>query len=189
MEMDENTPMADEHTAKPAKKPRGRPRKNRVASEAAPVERAPRSVETREHEERPTGWRPPSLLPTPAPQDGYRFRWIRTSTFGETDNKNVSARMREGWVPVRATDHPELQIRSDKGSDFPDGIEVGGLLLCKTAIENVKQRNEYFRHRSRDQMESVDNAYLRVNDPRMPLLKPERRSRTSLGQRPEDGND
>lgn len=145
------------------------------------ISRTSRDLETREATERQKSWRPPSLLPSPLPQEGYRFRWIRTASMGQTDNKNVSARIREGWEPVKASDHPELQLTSDKGSAFPDGVEVGGLLLCKTATEIVQQRNDYYEQRARDQMESVDNAYLRENDPRMPLLKPERKTRTTRG--------
>ena len=32
------------------------------------------------------------------------------------------------------------------------------------------------------QMESVDNSFMRENDPRMPLLKPDRTTRTSFGK-------
>jgi len=100
---------------------------------------------------------------------------------GDSDNKNVSARLREGWEPVRAADYPELGLRSDKDSRFPDGVEVGGLLLCKTSSETVRQRREYYEARAAKQMESVDNTYLRQNDPRMPLLAPERKTSTSFG--------
>jgi hypothetical protein len=115
------------------------------------------------------------------PQPGYVFRWIRTATYGVADNKNVSARIREGWEPVKAVDHPELQIMSDRDSRFPDCVEVGGLLLCKNAIENVTARRNYYEKRATDQMSTVDNNYLRENDPRMPLLKPERKTRTTFG--------
>lgn len=135
-------------------------------------------------------WRPPSLLPEPLPQAGYRFRWIRTSMFGVPDHKNVSARMREGWEPVKAADHPELELVSDKDSHFPDGVEVGGLLLCKTAVENVAARKRYYEKRAADQMLTVDNNYLRENDPRMPLSRPERRTRLTFGSvKPEPSNE
>ena len=73
------------------------------AKRTAPKER---DTETRETEDRETHYRPPSNLPDPTPQDGYVFRWIRTSMFGETDNRNVSMRYREGWEPCLAEDHP-----------------------------------------------------------------------------------
>lgn len=146
--------------------------------------RTPRELETREKKREP--WRPPSHLPVPRPSKGYRYRWIRVSSFGEGDSKNASARFREGWEPVRAKEHPELQIESDKDSRWPDGVEVGGLLLCKNAEETVQEREDYFRERSAQQLESVDNAYLRTNDPRMPLLKPERRTQTEIGKKPDE---
>jgi len=147
----------------------------------AAASRTPRDNETREDEKREIVWRPSSLLPIPLPQPGFVFRWIRTATYGVADNKNVSARIREGWEPVKAVDHPELQIMSDRDSRFPDCVEVGGLLLCKNAIENVTARRNYYEKRATDQMSTVDNNYLRENDPRMPLLKPERKTRTTFG--------
>jgi len=141
-----------------------------------------RETETRSAKARKTSWTPPSLLPSPDPQEGVSFRWVRVGSRGQSDNKNVSARFREGWVPVNAKDHPELQIVSDRNSQFEAGVEVGGLLLCKNSTENVKARNEYYADRAQQQMTSVDNNYLRESDPRMPMLKPERRSRTTFGK-------
>lgn len=143
------------------------------------LSRSNREHETRDSEAREGTWRPPSLLPMPVPQDGYSFRWIRTSVFGADDNKNVSARFREGWTPVLAKDHPELEIRSDRNSTFPDNVEVGGLLLCKTSNANTEQRNAYYERKAANQIASVDNAFMRESDPRMPLLTPERRTRTT----------
>jgi hypothetical protein len=152
-----------------------------AAASRTPSDRISRDGETREAEKREEVWKPASLLPVPLPQPGYAFRWVRTSSFGVADNKNVSSRIREGWTPVKAEDHPELQIMSDTDSRYPDCIEVGGLLLCKTAIENVTARTKYYEKRAADQMSTVDNNYLRENDPRMPLMKPERKSRTTFG--------
>ena len=119
------------------------------------------------------------MLPTPEPREGIVYRWIRTSTLGQTDNTNVSSRFREGWTPVRKEDHPNLQVVSDIDSRFQDNIEVGGLLLCQNAAENVQARVDKQLEMARDQMEAVDNSYLRQSDPRMPVLNPERSTRTS----------
>lgn len=144
--------------------------------------REPRDEGTRDNQKRGyDGWKPPSLLPVPHAEPGVSFRYIRTSAMGETDIKNVSSRFREGWVAVKAEDHPELEVLRDPESRFKDGIEIGGLLLCKTSSDNVAQRTAYFEKRTKAQMDSVDQAYLRENDPRMPLSKPERRSRTTFG--------
>jgi hypothetical protein len=86
-----------------------------MADERAP--REPRTLETRESEIREESWEPASILPDPLPQEGWVFRWIRTSMVGTLDNMNVSKRFREGWEPVKAEDHPELQIMSDHKSE------------------------------------------------------------------------
>jgi hypothetical protein len=146
-------------------------------------QRTPRSSEAREADQRPTdSWKPASVLPTPDPQDGWVFRWVRTSTLGQSDNTNVSQKFREGWIPVRAEDHPEMQVMSDIGSRFEGNIEVGGLLLCKAPEAEMEKRRAYFDRMASNQMESVDNSFLRENDPRMPVLQPERSSRTTFGR-------
>jgi len=146
-------------------------------------ERTPRTNESRETENRPSdSWKPASVLPVPAPQDGYVFRWVRTSTLGQSDNTNVSQKFREGWVPVKAEDHPELEVMSDVGSRFAGNIEIGGLLLCKAPEEDMRQRQEYYQKMAAQQMESVDNSFMRENDPRMPLMNTERTSRTTFGR-------
>ena len=89
---------------------------------------------------------------------------------------------REGWEPVRAEDHPELRLESDVGSKYKGNIEVGGLLLCKAPEGKMQSRSEHFQKMADNQMQSVDNNYLRENDPRMPLLEPERSTRTTFGR-------
>ena len=145
--------------------------------------RKPREVETRENETRDMPWEPASLLPDPDPQDGWVFRWIRTSMIGNPDNTNVSKKFREGWEPVRAEDHPELHIMSDHKSEWgmKGGIEVGGLLLCKSSVELVEKRREYYARHAESQMQAVDNNYMRENDPRMPVLAPNRKTRVVFG--------
>ena len=153
-----------------------------MSEERAP--REPRSLDSRESEERSKSWEPASILPDPTPQDGWVFRWIRTSMVGSSDNTNVSKRFREGWEPVRAEDHPELHIMSDHKSEFgaKGGIEVGGLLLCKAPQEVVEQRRAYYRNHAESQMQAVDNNYMRENDPRMPVLAPDRKTRVAFGK-------
>ena len=143
------------------------------------VDRTPRTEETRDKTARKRTWERPSALPTPEPRDGIMYRWIRTSTLGDTDNRNVSMRFREGYTPVKASDYPELRVISDRNSQFPDNIEIGGLLLCSIPAEIVEDRSAQMAEKARQQMDSVDRNYLRENDPRMPMLRPERESRTT----------
>ena len=146
------------------------------------TDRTSRTTETREESKRKVSWQRPSMLPTPEPREGIEFRWIRTSTLGNTDNTNVSSRFREGWTPVRKEDHPNLHVVSDIDSRFQDNIEVGGLLLCQNSTENVQARKEAQLEQAYSQMQAVDNSYLKQSDPRMPVLSPERSTRTSFGK-------
>lgn len=146
------------------------------------ADRTPREMQTREKTERKKSWTRPSALPTPEPKDGLHYRWIRTSMLGQSDNPNVSRRFREGYTPVKAADHPEMQLLSDVDSRFPDNIEVGGLMLCAIDSDVAEDRTEQQLDASRQQMDAVDNNYMRQSDPRMPVLRSERSTRTSFGK-------
>jgi len=54
-------------------------------------------------------------------------------------------------------------------------------MLCKTPTEFVKQRNDWYGRQSESQMSSVDNNFMRENDPRMPLFK-DRQSKVTFGK-------
>ena len=141
-----------------------------------------RDLSTRDKVERPRSWAPPTLLPDPAPEPGYTYRWIRVSTLGQADPRNVSSKIREGWEPVRAADHPEISMYLDNdNARFKDNVVVGGLLLCKTPTEMVDQRNAYYQQQAEAQIRSVDNHFMRENDPRMPLFS-ERKTTVSFGR-------
>lgn len=143
--------------------------------------RISRNVDTRIEAQRPEQWRPPELLPEPVKLPGYAYRWIRVSTLSVSDPRNLSAKLREGWDPVKIEEQPQFQLLIDANSRFKDNIEVGGLLLCKTPIEFVEQRNAFYRKQAESQIESVDNSLMRQSDPRMPMFT-ERKSTTSFGK-------
>ena len=148
-------------------------------------ERTPRGLDSREAAQRTASWENPTNLPTPEPQEGYVFRYIRTSLLGQSDNPNVSKRFREGWTPCKLEDHPELQIHMmDHNSDWAKkgNVEIGGQLLCKMPQELAEARDRHFRDKAHTQMESVDNIFLKDNDSRMPKQVFERKSRTTFGK-------
>ena len=140
-----------------------------------------RDLETREVVERPKQWALPELLPEPDKEAGFSYRWIRVSTLNAADPRNLSAKLREGWEPVRIEEQPKFQLLADPNSRFKDNIEIGGLLLCKTPTEFVEQRNAYFAQQSQNQTEAVDSNLMRQSDPRMPLFN-ERKSTTTFGK-------
>ena len=133
--------------------------------------RTNRELETREKNARRRSWQRPELLPTPNPEPGYEFRWIRVSTLGTADPMNVSSKFREGWEPVKASDHPEIQMLVVENDKFKDNVVIGGLMLCKTPTELVEDRNAYYQQQTDAQMSAVDNNFMRESDPRMPLFK------------------
>ena len=145
------------------------------------MNRTPREIEDRELSSRPKAWAPPEVLPEPDKQPGYAYRWIRVSTLGQSDPRNVSAKMREGWEPVMLEEQPKFRLLSDPNSRFKDNIEIGGLLLCKTPQEFVDQRDAYYAKKAKDDADAVDSTLMRQSDPRMPMFK-ERKSSTSFGR-------
>lgn len=143
--------------------------------------RLSREFETREVQERPKQWKAPELLPEPDKEAGYSYHWVRVSTLNNADPRNLSAKLREGWEPVRVEEQPKFKLLVDPDSRFKDNIEIGGLLLCKTPVELVEQRTAHYDNVTRSQTEAVDNNLMRQSDPRMPLFN-ERKSSTSFGK-------
>ena len=105
------------------------------------------------------------------------YRWVATHVLGQAEVTNVSRKMREGWEPVKAADHPELML---VGNATTGNVEIGGLMLCKMPAERAKARDEYYNQQAQNQMDSVDNHFMRNNDSRMPLFS-DRKSSTSRG--------
>ena len=143
--------------------------------------RKDRELETRERTVRKKAWTRPEVLPSPNPEPGYNFHWVRVSTQGQVDATNVSSKLREGWEPVKATDHPEITIVAIEQERFKDNIVIGGLMLCKAPKEMIEERNAYYNDQAQAQMTSVDNSLMRENDPRMPLFN-ERKTKVTFGK-------
>jgi len=143
--------------------------------------RLSRELETRAIAERPKQWSQPELLPEPDKNPDYAYRWIRVSTLNNADPRNLSAKLREGWEPVPVEEQPKFRLLIDPNSRFRENIEIGGLLLCKTPKDFVRQRSEHFAKQTQAQTDAVDNSLMRQSDPRMPLFN-ERKSATSFGK-------
>jgi hypothetical protein len=94
---------------------------------------------------------------------------------------NVSKARREGFEPVKAEDYPELMTHASVDGQFKGSIEIGGLVLCRAPEEFMKQRAAHYERLNASQMDSVDNNFLRENDPRMPMFK-ERSTKVTFGK-------
>ena len=146
------------------------------------IDRTRRTEESREKEVRQQSWKPAHDLPVPEPIDGYGFRWVRIAMMGQADPANMARARREGWTPCKAVDHPEISgdLASFGMAPSSDLIEIGGLVLCKAPTELLQQRDAYYADLTQRQAQSVDNNFLRENDPRMPLFR-EGKSKISFG--------
>jgi hypothetical protein len=143
--------------------------------------RTNRELESRSTKERPKQWQRPETLPQPDKQPGYAYRWIRVSMMNQADARNISAKFREGWEPVRIEEQPQFKLLVDPDSRFKDNVEVAGLLLCKMPEEFVDQRTSYYAQIAKANMDAVDNNFMKESDPRMPLFK-EGKSKVSFGK-------
>ena len=139
-----------------------------------------RELTTRDKTARKRAWVRPELLPTPTPEEGYTYHWVRLSIRGEADPMDASSKLREGWEPVKASDHPEIQLVGVENERFKDNVVIGGLMLCKAPVEMVEDRNEFYNEQAESQIKSVDNNFMRENDPRMPLFA-ERKTKVTFG--------
>jgi hypothetical protein len=141
------------------------------------AEKKSRELDSRELQARALEmYTPASLLPEPTPEPGKAFHWVATHVMGQSDPTNVSKKFREGWEPEKAVDHPELQIVGDKNGN----IEIGGLMLCSMPEERARARDAYYNAQAQAQMDSVNNHFMKNNDPRMPLFT-ENRSEVRRG--------
>jgi hypothetical protein len=146
------------------------------------TDRSPRESATRDNESRRKPWAPPSVLDAPPAPEGYKHRWVRASIRGEEDNGNVFNRIRQGYEPVRADEHPGYQAPTIEDGKHAGVIGNGGLILTRVPIETAQERTAYYGGRTREQMEAVDQDLMKEQHPSMPINQ-QRQSRVSFGGR------
>ena len=149
-------------------------------SDSKTIDRTPRAATTREKSERPTEWKPPSLLDAPPAPDGFVHRWIRSEMLGQEDKPNFTKRIREGYEPVRADEYPNFECATVEEGKYKGVIGVGGLILARLPVEVAESRKAYFAQRTSQQMAAVDNDLMREQHPAMPISQ-ERSSRVTFG--------
>jgi len=139
-----------------------------------------RESETREKTSRRKPWAPPSSLDAPPAPAGFVHRWIRAESVGQMDQKNVSARLREGWEFVRYDACPETDWPQIDSGKYNGVIAVGGLMLARIPKETVAERKKYFAQVTQDKDDAIANDPLKDQHPSMPISK-ERSTRVSFG--------
>ena len=100
---------------------------------------------------------------------------------GQDDRKNLSARLREGFELVRAEEYPNFEAPTIQDGKHAGVIGVGGLVLARFPIESKNERDLYYRQKTQDQMDAVDNDLMREQHPSMPISKPDRQTRVTFG--------
>ena len=150
--------------------------------------RETRAAQSRDRNVRNKPWQPPSVLDAPDAPEGYVYRWIRESMVGNDDKANMSKRIREGWEPVRAEEHPDFETPVVEEGKYAGVIGVGGLILAKMPIEIVEQRKAYFRNMTSDQIQAVDRNLMRESNPVMPIETPQRSTKVTRRVNPKSCN-
>jgi len=100
---------------------------------------------------------------------------------GQQDQANMSKRIREGWEPVMAKDHPDFEAPSIDEGKHAGVIGVGGLILAKMPTETVAERRQYYAQLANDQMDAVDHNLMRESNPIMPIDQPNRSTKVTFG--------
>ena len=140
-----------------------------------------RESETREKVSRRKPWTPPSQLDAPPAPAGFVHRWIRAESVGQMDQKNVSARLREGWEFVRGDEYPNTEWPQIDSGKYNGVIAVGGLMLARIPQETVKERSAHFAQLTQDKDDAIANDPLKDQHPSMPVQNESRASRVTFG--------
>lgn len=138
-----------------------------------------RSAESRELNSREMEYeyREPNLLDIPEDVEnrfadqGLKLRWIRITSRGQDDYKNIGKKLQEGWQFVSVDEVPELMhssIVKDSGR-YEGTICRGDLALAKIPLAKAKSRQRYFENQSREMVEAVNAQLMNSSDSRMPI--------------------
>ena len=141
-----------------------------------------RASQTRDKTTRKKVWTPPSYLDTPNAPTGFRHRWVRVEILGYVDTKNIQGRLRTGYELVRADEYPEDDYPAIPDGKYEGVIGHGGLVLTRVPEEIARQRADYFKRLSSEQIEAVDNDLLKEQHKSMPI-EIDRQTRTTFGGR------
>jgi|TARA_R110000796_G_scaffold239705_2_gene360473 hypothetical protein len=120
-----------------------------------------RESETHDKQARRKPWTPVKKLETPAPPEGYEYRWVRESILGKEDANNIHYRLREGWDLVMGEELPadwQLPTLGDDKGRLAGVVHNEGLILMKMPLETVNERREYFADKTRKNTQALDNT-------------------------------
>jgi hypothetical protein len=100
----------------------------------------------------------PSSLDAPEPRDGMTQRWVRQSTRGVADPRNLNRSWREGWRPRPPESLTEEWRIYANFADKENGmIVVDDLILMEIDSRVLEQRKLAIQKATRLQMSSVEH--------------------------------
>lgn len=129
---------------------------------------ATRKSSMRSAEQRDKTWMPPSHLPDAPELPGWRHRWCRYISGSNSDDVNMSTRMREGYEPVPRKEEAYAEIVKTLGygfrADHSDLIIAGGHVLCRIPDEVAEGRTEYYQQQALRQLKSTKEKATNLGD-------------------------
>ncbi len=120
-----------------------------------------RASQTRAKTEAKKVWTPPTSLDAPPAPKGFRHQWIRAEILGHQDTSNIARNLREGYELVRADEYPDQDFPSMNEGRYAGMIGVGGLLLARIPEEIALQIDEYYKQKTRDKEEAINNDLMK----------------------------
>jgi hypothetical protein len=124
----------------------------------------------RAQRENPIAWRPASSLEAPPAPRGMVLRWVRDRLGNSEDPKNLSRKMREGWVPYLLKDAPGDYLPPEVGkSSVGETIRVGDLVLCMMPVETYRARTNHYRAKAERQKKATEEKFRSSEDSRLPI--------------------
>jgi len=142
------------------------------------------AVEIDRDSELPQSWRRPSQLDAPAPRPGYVQRWVRYKMGNAEDSDNLDKMLDQGWRPVKRSAASRVhELTADLRGKYGQYIVKRGLILMELPEKLAAQRNKHFRTKQHRMTDAIDRDLFKLHHPAMPLLKPERNTRTTKSAR------
>jgi hypothetical protein len=127
-----------------------------------------------------TQWRRPSNLDAPDPRPGYVQRWVRYRSGNVEDTENLEKAMDQGWRPrERTTEKRGHELTAKTSGTYGKYYVKRGLMLMEMPLKLAQQRNAFYEKKLQQMTKSVDVEMMRENNTVMPLLAPERKTRTT----------
>ena len=119
----------------------------------------------------------------PDPRPGYMQRWVRIDIANVADNANVVKRMREGWLPRKASTVPnavELGLQIGSKGGYQDVIIDRDRILCEMPKDRAAYRAEVVKLNT-DRMNEAVNKDIHKHVPASHLALNTRKSNVSMG--------